>query len=149
MGWVVHRHGVLYFAEYGLDESFEARVARVVADFIEHYDREREQCWIAECDGVNVGSVFCVKQSEVIAELRLLLVEPSARGRGVGARLVDECIAFARARKYGALRLWTNDALRAARHLYERRKFRLVEERPYDLSGRMLMGQTWELELRQ
>jgi GNAT superfamily N-acetyltransferase len=149
MGWVVHRHGVLYFAEYGVGERFEAGVARLVAEFIEHHDRDRERCWIAERDSVNVGSVFCVKVSEDIADLRLLLVEPSVRGQGVGARLVDECIAFARERAYRALRLSTNDVFRAARHIYERRLFRLVEERPYDMWGRTVMGQNWELDLRQ
>jgi GNAT superfamily N-acetyltransferase len=147
MGWVVHRHGVLYFAEYGLDQLFEARVARVVAEFIEGYDHEKERCWIAEREGVNVGSVFCVKVSEEVAELRLLLVEPSVRGQGVGTRLVDECIAFARRREYRALRLSTNDAFRAARHIYERRSFRLVDERPSDVCGRRLMGQSWQLDL--
>lgn len=147
MGWVIHRHGVLYFAEYGLDERIEARVARVVAEFIERFDRDGERCWIAERDGVNVGSVFCVKRTDDVAELRLLLVEPSVRGQGVGARLADECIAFARGRAYRALRLSTHDGLRAARHICERRGFRLVDERPYDLCGRALMGQQWELDL--
>jgi DNA-binding MarR family transcriptional regulator/N-acetylglutamate synthase-like GNAT family acetyltransferase len=147
MGWVTHRHGVLYAQEYGWDERFEALVAQITADFINHYKPEREQCIIAEMNGEIVGSVFVVQSSETVAKLRLLLVEPKARGFGLGSRLVQECITFARYAGYKKLVLWTNSVLLEARHIYAKAGFKLVEQEEHHSFGKDLIGETWELVL--
>lgn len=146
-GWIVERHGALYTEEYGWDDSFEALVARIVADYLEHRDTVREAAWIAELAGGRAGCVLCVREDARTARLRLLLVEPAARGTGIGSRLVDECIAFARGAGYERLTLWTNDVLAEARRIYERAGFELVEEEPHRSFGHDLVGQNWTLTL--
>jgi DNA-binding MarR family transcriptional regulator/GNAT superfamily N-acetyltransferase len=147
MGWVVSRHGALYAQEYNWNIEFEALVAEIVAAFIKNFDARRERCWIAEVDGTRVGSVFLVKQSDEIGKLRLLLVESQARGMGIGARLVTECMRFARLSGYRTLTLWTNDVLVAARRIYQAAGFRLVQEEKHHSFGHDLVGQNWELDL--
>src|SRR5215467_7145858 len=136
IGWIIHRHGVLYAEEYGLDISFEAFVARIAASFIENFDQRREHCWIAEREGEIAGSVVLVNEGEGIAKLRLLYVEPKARGLGIGTRLVGECIAFARRVGYRKITLWTNDILVSARRIYEAADFHLTREEPHHSFGR-------------
>ena len=147
MGWVVHRHGALYAQEYGWDETFEVLVAEIVTKFIRELDPKRERCWIAEREGEIIGSVFLVKQSEAVAKLRLMYVEPKARGLGIGSRLVEECLRFSRQAGYRKIILWTNSVLVAARHIYQKAGFRLVREEPHHSFGHDLVGETWELEL--
>jgi DNA-binding MarR family transcriptional regulator/GNAT superfamily N-acetyltransferase len=147
MGWVIQRHGALYAQEYGWDNSFEALVAEICAAFLHNFDPQWERCWIAEIDGEPVGSVFVVKQSAEVAKLRLLLVEPSARGLGIGKRLVQECIAFSRQRGYRKLTLWTNSVLLAARSIYEQAGFTLVESETHHSFGHTLVGENWDLVL--
>ncbi len=147
IGWVIQRHGELYAREYGWDETFEALVAEIAAKFIKEFDPKKERVWIAEKDGENVGCVFLVRHSDEVAQLRLLLVDPKARGLGIGKRLVEECIRFARLKGYKKITLWTNDILTTARHIYEQTGFTLVGEERHHSFGHHLVGQTWELDL--
>ena len=147
MGWVIHRHGVLYSKECGWDERFEALVAEIAAKFIQHFNPSRERCWIAEMDGAIVGSVFLVRETNMVARLRLLLVEPSTRGLGIGHRLVEECTRFARRAGYRKITLWTQSNLRAARHIYKNAGYRLVKKERHSEFGYELVGESWDLVL--
>ena len=147
IGWITRRQGMLYTQDYGWDGTYEALVAEILAEFVKTFDPKGERAWIAERDGEVVGSVFIVRKSDEVAKLRLLYVEPSARGLGIGARLVDECIAFARAKGYRTLTLWTNDILGSARRIYQAAGFKLVEEEKHHSFGKDLVGQTWDLSL--
>jgi DNA-binding MarR family transcriptional regulator/GNAT superfamily N-acetyltransferase len=147
MGWVVQSHGALYASEYGFDSGFEALVAEIAAKFLGSFDASRERCWIAELDGAPVGSVFLVRHSDEIAKLRLLLVDPAGRGHGLGKRLVEECIAFARACGYRRITLWTQSILVAARKIYQDAGFVLVASEPHRSFGQSLIGETWEMKL--
>jgi GNAT superfamily N-acetyltransferase len=147
LGWVVMAHGEMYAREFGWDTGFEALVAKIVADYAGQHDDTREAAWIAEQDGRRVGCVFCVAADGQTAQLRILLVDPAARGHGTGARLVDQCLEFARQAGYKRMMLWTNDPLAAARHVYLSRGFTLVEEKPHRSFGADLIGQVYELDL--
>ncbi len=147
IGWIIHRQGRLYAEEYGWDETYEGLVAEILAAFVKNFDESRERAWIAEMDGAIVGSVFLVRQDDAVAKLRLLYVEPKARGLGLGRRLVDEVIAFARGKSYRRLTLWTNDVLASARRIYEAAGFRLVAQGRQRNFGKDLVSQTWELTL--
>lgn len=147
IGWIIHRQAILYAQEYGWDETYEALIAEILGAFVNHFDPRCERAWIAEREGEIVGSVFVVRQSDTVAKLRLLYVEPAARGLGIGGRLVDECIRFARAKGYRTLTLWTNDVLASARRIYQAAGFRLTKEERHHSFGKDLVGQHWDLEL--
>ncbi len=147
MGWVVQQHGAIYASEYGWNDEFEALVAGIVAGYIRKRQPQWERCWIAELDGQRVGSVFVVRKSKTVAQLRMLILTPLARGLGLGERLTDECLAFARAKGYKKMVLWTNSCLDAARHIYAKRGFQLVKSEPYRGFGQDLVGETWTLTL--
>lgn len=148
LGWVVHRQGAVYAEEYGYNEVFEALAAEIVAEFVQHLRPTKERCWIAEKDGEIVGSVFLVRKTDTVAKLRLLLVEPSARGLGIGSRLIDECVRFARQASYRKITLWTQSELLAARRLYKKAGFTLTAKKPHDSFGRKgLVAETWDLKL--
>ncbi|AZO47671.1 MAG: GNAT family N-acetyltransferase [Mesorhizobium sp.] len=147
IGWVTRRQGLIYAQDYGWDETYEALVAEILAEFVRKFDPKWERAWIAEREGEVVGSVFLVRKSDAVAKLRLLYVEPSARGLGIGKRLVDECIGFARAKGYRTLTLWTNDILVSARRIYQAAGFELAEEERHHSFGKDLVGQTWNLAL--
>jgi DNA-binding MarR family transcriptional regulator/GNAT superfamily N-acetyltransferase len=147
IGWVVQQHGEIYAREYGWNSEFEALVAEIAGQFLRKFQPEWERCWIAELDGERVGTVFLARKSATVAQLRLLILTPQARGLGLGARLTDECIAFARHKGYKKMMLWTNSCLVAARGIYAARGFKLVKSEPYEGFGQQLVGETWELKL--
>lgn len=146
-GWVIQKNGEVYAAEYQWNEEYEGLVAEIVANFIKNFDPERERCWIAEKDGENVGCVFLVKKDEATAQLRVLIVDPKARGVGLGRRLVSECTQFARQAGYKKITLWTNSVLTAARRIYEKEGYKMAKSEPIRAFGHDLISQTWELEL--
>ncbi|CAN5544210.1 helix-turn-helix domain-containing GNAT family N-acetyltransferase [soil metagenome] len=146
--WVVQQHGEIYAREYGLNSDFEALVADIAAQFLRKFQPAWEKCWVAELEGQRVGAVFVVRKSPTVAQLRLLILAPEARGLGLGGRLTDECIAFARAKGYKKMTLWTNSCLIAARAIYAGRGFRMVKSEPYEDFGQALVGETWELKLQ-
>lgn len=147
IGWVVQQHGEIYAREYGWDMRFEALVADIAAQFVRRFQPEWEKCWIAELDGERVGAIFLVRKSATTAKLRMLILSPKARGMGLGARLTDECIAFARAKGYKKMVLWTNSCLITARSIYAKRGFVLDKSEPYEDFGQQLVGETWSLKL--
>jgi N-acetylglutamate synthase-like GNAT family acetyltransferase len=147
VSWIVHRQAALYAQEYGFDEAFEALVSEIGAKFLRRFKPGRERCWVAERAGQTLGAVFLIERSKTVAQLRMLYVEPAARGQGIGKRLVDECTVFARAAGYRKIMLWTNSVLHAARHLYEQAGYRLVGEEAHRSFGQELVGQNWELVL--
>ena len=146
-GWMVKRHAELYAQKYQWAEPFEGLCAKIVADFANNFDAKRERCWIADMNGENVGCIFLAKDSETVARIRLLLVEPKARGLGLGARLVDECIGFARRAGYKKITLWTHSVLTAARHIYEKAGFKLASTDKHESWGRAVVSEHWDLEL--
>ena len=148
IGWIIHRQGVLYAGEYGWDETYEALVAEILSAFVKSFDPKFERSWIVEREGEVVGSVFVLRKSDEVAKLRLLYVEPSARGLGIGRKLVAECIGFARSKGYKTLTLWTNDVLVSARRIYEASGFKLADEEGHHAFGKDLVGQNWDLALR-
>jgi GNAT superfamily N-acetyltransferase len=147
MGWVVQQHGEIYWREYGWDARFEALVLKIVSGIVQKWQPAFENCWIAEVDGVRCGSAFVVRKSKATAQLRLLMLTPDARGLGLGGKLCDECIAFARGAGYKKMVLWTNSGLQVARAIYLKRGFKLVKSETYQGFGHDLVGETWELEL--
>lgn len=148
MGWIVYRQAILYADEYGWDGTYEALAAEIVAQFIKNYDPKRERAWVAEKDGKRVGAVFVAKASDEVAKLRLLHVEAEARGLGIGKRLVEECVRFARQAGYHKMTLWTQSILHAARGIYKKAGFQIVEEKAHHSFGKDLVAETWELDLR-
>ncbi|ADU37849.1 GCN5-related N-acetyltransferase [Variovorax paradoxus EPS] len=147
IGWVVQQHGEIYAREYGWDSSFEALVAQIAGEFLLKFQPEWERCWIAELHGERMGSIFVVRKSASVAQLRLLILSPAARGLGLGGKLVDECIAFTRRKGYKKMVLWTNSDLVAARAIYAKRGFQLVKSEPHESYGKQLVGETWEMKL--